>query len=110
MLRSHRLQLHARIANVLENVFPETATTTPEILAQHYTAAGIATQAIPYCLRAGQNELEGSALTEAINHLTKGLELLSGIEDEKVRAGRELELQAALALAIALGKAREGGI
>jgi predicted ATPase/class 3 adenylate cyclase len=104
MLRSHRLQLHARIANVLENVFPETATTAPEILAQHCIAAGIATQAIPYCLRAGQNELQRSALTEATNHLTKGLELLSGIEDEKVRAGRELELQATLALALTAAK------
>ena len=41
LLRSSRQQLHARIAAVLESRFPEMASATPEILAQHYSAAGM---------------------------------------------------------------------
>ena len=54
LLRSNRQQLHARIAAVMESKFPEVVTTTPEVLAQHYTTAGIALQAIPYWLKAGR--------------------------------------------------------
>jgi predicted ATPase len=45
LLKSKREQLHARIAHVLEERFPETASTEPERLAQHYTAAGLYEQA-----------------------------------------------------------------
>ena len=100
LLRSSRQQLHARIAAVLEKRFPETAAATPEVLAQHYTAAGIVSQAIPYWLKAGRAALQRSALIEAISHLTRGLELVQSIPDESNRAELELELQATLALAL----------
>jgi predicted ATPase len=100
LLRSSRQQLHARIAAVLEKRFPETAAATPEVLAQHYTAAGIVSQAIPYWLKAGRAALQRSALIEAISHLTRGLELVQGIPDESNRAELELELQASLAPAL----------
>ena len=40
LLRSTRQQYHQRIAQVLEAQFPEIVATQPELLAQHYTAAG----------------------------------------------------------------------
>ncbi len=40
LLRSTRQQYHQRIAHVVAARFPETAETQPEVLAQHYTAAG----------------------------------------------------------------------
>ena len=76
LLRSTRQQYHQRIAQVLEAHFPEIAETQPELLAHHYTEAGLATQAIPYWQRAGQRAIERSAHVEAISHLTKGLEVL----------------------------------
>jgi len=100
LLRSSRQQLHARIAAVLEKQFPEIVATTPEVLAQHYTATGMALQAIPLWLKAGELALQRSALSEARSHLTKGLELLPGISDESARNGLELGLQATLALAL----------
>ena len=42
LLRSTRQQYHQRIAQVLEAQFPETAETQPELLAHHYTEAGLA--------------------------------------------------------------------
>ena len=41
LLKSTRQQYHQRIAQVLEQQFPETAETQPELLAQHYTQAGL---------------------------------------------------------------------
>ena len=53
LLRSTRQQYHQRIAQVLAERFPETAETQPEVVAQHYTAAGLHAQAIA----AGQRAL-----------------------------------------------------
>ena len=41
LLRSTRQQSHQRIAQVLEGRFPETAAMQPELLAHHYTEAGL---------------------------------------------------------------------
>ena len=97
LLRSNRQQLHARIAAVMESKFPEVVTMTPEVLAQHYTAAGVAERAIPYWSKAGEAALRHSNLAEATSNLKKGLELIPNIADEKVRAQLELNLQVTLA-------------
>ena len=104
LLRSSRQQLHARIAAVLESKFPETASMTPEILAQHYTAAGVAQRAVPYWLKAGEAALQRSNLAEATNYLKKGLELIRDVGNEKVRAQLELTLQVTLAATLAGSK------
>jgi predicted ATPase len=61
LLRSTRQQYHQRIAQVLEAEFPETAATQPELLAHHYTEAGLVAQAIPYWQQAGRRAAERSA-------------------------------------------------
>ena len=96
LLRSTRQRYHQRIAQVLEAQFPETVETQPELVAHHYTEAGLAEQAIPYWQRAGQRASERSAHVEAISHLTKGLEVLQALPDTPERAQQELDLQIAL--------------
>jgi class 3 adenylate cyclase/tetratricopeptide (TPR) repeat protein len=96
LLKSRREQLHARIARVLEERFAETAVTEPELLAQHYTAAGLHDQAIGYWHRAGQRASERSANLEAIAHLTKGVELARALPGPVQSARQELKLQVAL--------------
>src|SRR2546428_9622441 len=54
LLRSTRQQHHQRVAQVLEAQFPDTAQTQPELLAHHYTEAGLNVHAVPYWQRAGQ--------------------------------------------------------
>jgi predicted ATPase len=76
LLKSQRQQYHRQTAPILEQHFPEVAETQPELLAHHYTEAGLAAQAVPYWQRAGQHAVERSANVEAISHFTKGLELL----------------------------------
>jgi class 3 adenylate cyclase/predicted ATPase len=96
LLKSRRQQLHARIARVLEEQFPETATAQPELIAQHYTAAGLHDQAVEYWHRAGQRASERSANLEAIAHLTRGRELARTLPDLTQAARQELKLLVAL--------------
>ena len=96
LLKSTRQHYHQRIAQVLEEQFPETAETQPELLAHHYTEAGLMEQAIPYWQRAGQQALQRSANLEAIQHLTTGLALLATLPETPVRVQQELHLHIAL--------------
>jgi predicted ATPase len=53
LLKARRHQLHREIATLLEEEFPQTGETEPELLAHHYQQAGLPEKAIPYGLRAG---------------------------------------------------------
>jgi predicted ATPase len=96
LLKSTRQQYHKKISRALEDHFSETKETQPELLAHHYTEAGLIAQAIPYWQRAGQKATQRSANMEAINHLTKGLELLKTLPDTPERSQQELTLQITL--------------
>jgi predicted ATPase len=106
LLKSTRQQSHQRIAQVLAEQFPETAETQPELLAHHYTEAGLNAQAVLYWQRAGRRALARSAYLEAISHLTKGLEVLQILPDTAERTQRELDLQTTLGLALVATKGR----
>ena len=75
LLRSVRQQHHGRIAKILETRFPELAETQLEVLARHHQEAGNVPEAIVYCQRAGEQATRRSANLEAIDHLTRGIEL-----------------------------------
>jgi class 3 adenylate cyclase/predicted ATPase len=96
LLKSRRQQLHQQVAQVLAEQFPETVATQPELVAQHYTAAGLIAQAIPYWQQAGQRASQRGANAEAVSHLTTGLELLKTLPDTPARTRQELSLQLAL--------------
>ena len=100
LLRQTCQQYHARIAQVLEAEFPTVALAQPELVAQHYTEAGLLEQAILYWQRAGQQASNRSANTEAVQHLTTGLRLLARLPATLVRTQQELDLQIALGSAL----------
>jgi class 3 adenylate cyclase/predicted ATPase len=102
LLKSTRQQYHQRIAQVLEARFAQTAETQPELLAHHYTEAGLSEQAISYWQRAGRQAARRSAHVEAIAHLTKGLELLLHLPETPARAQAELTLQIALGASLVI--------
>ena len=96
LLKRTRQQYHQQIAQVFEQQLPETTATQPELVAHHYTEAGLTEQAIPYWQRAGERSIERSAYAEAISHLRQGLELLLTLPDSSERSQQELRLQMAL--------------
>jgi predicted ATPase/class 3 adenylate cyclase len=92
LLRSTRHMYHQRIARVLVEQFPELAATQPEVLAQHYTAAGLVEDAMEAWKRAGHRALERSANAEAAEHLQQGLSLVQRLPEGGARDGHELDL------------------
>ncbi|HEV7543995.1 MAG TPA: adenylate/guanylate cyclase domain-containing protein, partial [Reyranella sp.] len=99
LLKSQRTLLHGKIARALEKRWPESRDTKPELLAHHYTAAGLFEAATPYWQRAGELAMQRFALPEAITHLSNGMILI-----EKLPAGPERDLRE-LGLRTVLGPA-----
>jgi class 3 adenylate cyclase/predicted ATPase len=95
LLKRTRQQYHQHIAQVLEGQFPHVVETQPELLAYHYTEAGLNEQAIGYWQRAGERALQRSASPEAVQHLTRGLQLLTMLPETPARDHQELDLQVA---------------
>jgi class 3 adenylate cyclase/predicted ATPase len=96
LLISRRQQLHARIAQVLEGRFPETAVTEPELLAHHFGQAGLTEKAVEYHEQAGRRALARSATTEALAQFGYALDSLDGLPHSSKRLRRELAIQLAL--------------
>jgi predicted ATPase len=92
LLKRTRQQYHQWIAHVLEDRFPATTETQPELLAHHYAEAGLSEQAVGYWQRAGERAIERSAYVEAISQLTKALELLTTLPKTSERTQQELVL------------------
>jgi predicted ATPase len=104
LLRSIRQQVHQQVAQVLEARFPVLVETQPELVAQHYTAAGCAQQAVVYWQRAGQHASDRLAHVEAISHLTTGIELLRTLPETPARTQQALTLYIALGAALIITK------
>ena len=104
LLKRKREQIHQKIARVLEVQFPKTVETQPELLAYHFTEAGLVEQAVPYWQRAGQRANQRSASSEAISHLTTGLQLLKTVPETPERIQHELLLHITLGIPLAATK------
>ena len=99
VLKSRRQTLHSKIAQVIEQLYPETKETEPQVLAHHLTGAGETETAIGYWEQAGKLAIKRLALKEAISHLTKGMELVTTLTQSPERDAKELDLRTPLGTA-----------
>ncbi len=97
LLKTVRQQHHKRVADALIEHFAEQVSTEPELVAHHYSEAGIADRASQYWLQAGRRSQGRSANQEALGHLRKGLAVLSELPDSEERRRQEVTLQIAMA-------------
>ena len=104
LLKSRRQQLHGQIARTMVRKFPDIVVSQPEIVARHFTEAGLFEPAIDYWLKAGNLALNRSA-NAAVSHLKQGLTLIPRIDDPMLRNKSELLLQTSLGNAL---RAAEG--
>ena len=104
LLRSTRRSFHGRVAEVLEERFPERVEHEPELIAQHLAEAGRTLDAIRYWQRAGERALRAWATEEAATHFEEGLGLVASLPDGPQT--RELELALQLGRGTALMSAR----
>ena len=100
MLTKKRQECHGKIGDVLENSFPEVVQSQPELLAQHFTEAGIVEKAISYWLKAGQRSQEQSSDREAVRQLEKGLDLVMTLSESVERDGLEMGFKLPLSAAL----------
>jgi predicted ATPase len=100
LLKRTRQQYHERAAKLLEDRFPEVASTQLELVAHHYTEANCPAQAIAYWHKAGVAAARQFANLEAVDQFGRGLALVEALSDMRERAARELDLQMALGPAL----------
>lgn len=96
LLKSKRQQIHHHVANVLAKQFPDIRHHQPELVAHHYTEAGLLDQAIGFWQYAGEQAVQRSAHREGIGHFLKGLALLGELPETPDRTHRELTIQTRL--------------
>ena len=82
LLRSARQGLHARIAATLKSKFPTLVESEPQTLARHLSEAGAIEEAATQLQRAATRAAARSANLEAIEHLTKAINLLRRLGDD----------------------------
>ena len=101
LLKSRRQVLHRRVAETLRDRFADTAAAEPEVLAHHFTQAGLTDAAIEWWGKAGDQALRRSAFQEAIAHLGKAIEMADKAGEGAPRAtavlsAERLKLQTSL--------------
>jgi len=100
LLRGPRRTLHARIAETIESEFVESAESRPELLARHWTEAGVIEKAADLWGKAGQRSLAQSALVEAVEQLTRALDQIAALSATSALRREQIKLQVALANAL----------
>ena len=92
LLRARRQQLHARVAQALEDKYPDLTARRPEVLAHHYEAAGLEERGKEYWSRAGRLALTKSTYAEATSHLARALALVVKAPPSEMRTREESAL------------------
>ena len=75
LLKSRRQILHQRIAEALRDQFPAIVEAEPELVAEHFTRAGLIEAAIVHWGKAGDQALRKSAFQEAVSHLGRAIQM-----------------------------------
>jgi class 3 adenylate cyclase/predicted ATPase len=97
LLKSRRQVLHRRIAEALRDRFPTLAETEPEVVAHHFTEAGLKEPAVEWWRKAGERARVRSAFMEAIAHFRKAIDLAEELVDGPSQRLAQLQLQIAYA-------------
>jgi class 3 adenylate cyclase/predicted ATPase len=100
LLKSRRQALHRRVAEALRDNVSDVAAAEPELLAHHFTQAGLTEAAAEWWGKAGQRSLERSALIEAVEQLTRALGQYANLPATPALRREEIKLQAALVNAL----------
>jgi predicted ATPase len=104
LLRSRRQVLHRRVAEALRDNLVGTAVAEPELLAHHFTQAGLLDEAIEWWDKAGQLAAGRSTMAEAAVHFGKALQLVASLPKSRQLRSRELALQLGLAATLMAAK------
>ena len=96
VLIERRKQLHERIGGALETLNATSLDDHLAELAHHYSRGDNVGKAVEYLERAGNQAMQRSAYTDAINGLTSAIDLVHKLPDTPERTRRELLLRLAV--------------
>ncbi len=107
LLKSRRQQYHQQIAEVLQDSSGGIGDGfQPELVAYHYTEAGLPEKAVHHWQHAGHRALEHSANVESVQHIRQGLAALENLSEnantQEIEATAQLELELQTTLGTAL--------
>jgi predicted ATPase len=102
LLKSRRQALHRRTGEVLRDQLAATAAAEPELLAHHFTQAGLTEAAIEWWRTAGQRSLARAALLEGVEQLKRALDQIATLPATPDLRREEIKLEVAFANALAL--------
>ena len=94
LLKSRRQSLHRRAAEALRDL--AAVTTKPELLAHHFSQAGLTEAAIEWWGKAGFRSVERSALVEAVQQFTRALDQIATLPSTSALRREQIKLQVAL--------------
>jgi hypothetical protein len=101
--------LHRRTGEVLRDQFATTAAAEPELLAHHFTQAGMTEAAIEWWGTAGQRSMARYALVEGAEQLKRALDQIATLPATPALRREEIKLEVAFANALALTGDLVGG-
>src|SRR5262245_19422529 len=93
LLKSRRHQLHSQIARAFEERFADIVASQPEIVAHHFTEAGLADPAIEYWLKAGAKAYSLYANEDAVRFFERSLTLLKKLPDTRDNLERAVDIR-----------------
>jgi class 3 adenylate cyclase/tetratricopeptide (TPR) repeat protein len=96
LLISRRQKLHKRIAETLQSNFAQIAEVQPELLAHHFSEAGLTERAIDWWERAALRSAARYSNIEAVSQFHRALALLTYLADDLASRRREFKLRIAL--------------
>jgi DNA-binding response OmpR family regulator/class 3 adenylate cyclase/predicted ATPase len=105
LLKARRQSVHRCVAETVRDQHPDRANTEPEIVAHHFTQAGLRALAVEWWGKAGELAMRGCAYAEAIGHLEMALKLSRELGDgpDQQRSLFRLQLTYGNALRMARG-------
>jgi class 3 adenylate cyclase/tetratricopeptide (TPR) repeat protein len=95
-LKSRRHALHARIARILEEHFPQRVAAEPALMARHCAEGGLVREAVEYFKQAGKQAVARLSNAEAVDYFSQALDQLASLPEDDARHQKEVELRLAL--------------
>jgi class 3 adenylate cyclase/tetratricopeptide (TPR) repeat protein/ABC-type transport system involved in cytochrome c biogenesis ATPase subunit len=93
LLKSRRHQLHGQIARALEERFADVVASQPEIVAHHFTEAGLVDPAVDYWLMAGEKAYSLYANEDAVRFFERAVALLQKLPETRDNLERAVDIR-----------------
>jgi tetratricopeptide (TPR) repeat protein len=108
LLKQERRELHGRVGEALEQLYPERAGELSPVLAMHFEQAGETAKAIGYFIAGGEHALEQNAIQEAYDAFDRAATLIDGTPSDAAANAEQLRREQRRRIEVELGRAQAG--